>query len=57
MLLMMVCVVWTLVLPCLTDGHEGNRMRFAVSPYLIVLTMMLFRDLGQRRQMASKSTR
>ena len=30
-------VLWVLVIPCLTDGHEGNRMRYAVSPLVVAL--------------------
>ena len=29
--------LWALALPCLTDGIEGNRMRFCVTPCLLVL--------------------
>ena len=34
-------VLWVLVVPCLTDGHEGNRMRHAVTPLLAILAIDL----------------
>lgn len=40
-LLMVFCVLWVLVVPCLTDGHEGNRMRFAVDPLILALGLTL----------------
>jgi hypothetical protein len=30
-------VVWTLLVPCLTDGLEGNRMRFTSAPLIPLL--------------------
>jgi hypothetical protein len=36
-------VLWVLIVPCLTDGSEGNRMRFSITPYLIVLAIMALR--------------
>ena len=35
-------ILWVLVIPCLTDGFESNRMRYAVYPYMILfLTLMV----------------
>jgi len=30
-------LLWVLVVPCLTDGTEGNRMRYPVSPCVLLL--------------------
>lgn len=30
-------VLWVLAIPCVTDGFEGNRMRYAIFPLLIIL--------------------
>ena len=37
-LLAAMTLVWILVVPCLTDGTEGNRMRYPVSPCVLLLT-------------------
>lgn len=47
-LLMSFCILWVLAIPCLTDGHEGNRMRFAVDPFIVALGIKLAND-GWRR--------
>lgn len=44
-LVMAVLILWVLVVPCLTDGHEGNRMRYAVMPLWGVLAL----DLATQR--------
>jgi hypothetical protein len=46
------CSVWVLAVPCLTDGTEGNRMRFAVSPALTLLVILLLNEAatGIRRR-------
>jgi hypothetical protein len=46
------CTVWVLAVPCLTDGTEGNRMRFAVSPALVLLVILLLNEAatGIRRR-------
>jgi VWFA-related protein len=31
-------LLWVLIVPCLTDGTEGNRMRYPVSPCVLLLT-------------------
>jgi hypothetical protein len=36
-LLAAAALLWVLVVPCLTDGTEGNRMRYAVSPCVLLL--------------------
>ncbi len=36
---------WLLLLPCLTDGSEGNRMRFAATSYLVVLAVVVVNEL------------
>jgi hypothetical protein len=33
-----IALVWVLVVPCLTDGTEGNRMRYPVSPCVLLLS-------------------
>jgi hypothetical protein len=37
-LLAAMALLWVLVVPCLTDGTEGNRMRYPVSPCVLLLT-------------------
>ncbi|HEX3529810.1 MAG TPA: hypothetical protein VH988_22345 [Thermoanaerobaculia bacterium] len=36
-LLATVTLLWVLAVPCLTDGTEGNRMRYPVSPCVLLL--------------------
>lgn len=36
-LLAAVALLWVLLVPCLSDGTEGNRMRYPVSPCLLLL--------------------
>ncbi|MGC9335669.1 MAG: hypothetical protein ACP5JJ_16095 [Anaerolineae bacterium] len=36
---------WLLLIPCLTDGSEGNRMRFAATSYLVVLAAAVTKEL------------
>jgi hypothetical protein len=48
-MVMVYAVVWVLVVPCLTDGHEGNRMRFAVDPLIAILAVKMGHDLMTRR--------
>ena len=33
--------LWDFFIPCLTDGAEGNRMRFYVTPCLIIMTVII----------------
>ena len=40
-LLMALCILWVMGVPCLTDGQEGNRMRFAVDPFILALGLRL----------------
>jgi len=37
-LLAAITLLWVLIVPCLTDGLEGNRMRYPVSPCVLLLT-------------------
>jgi hypothetical protein len=37
-LLAAAALLWVLAVPCLTDGTEGNRMRYPVSPCVLLLT-------------------
>lgn len=32
---------WVFIIPCLTDGYEGNRMRFAVTPCQLVMIIIV----------------
>lgn len=48
-MVMVLCILWVLFVPCLTDGHEGNRMRFAVDPLITVLGLKLLHDLFQEK--------
>ena len=36
-LLATVSLLWVLIVPCLTDGAEGNRIRYSVSPCVLLL--------------------
>ena len=42
-----ITVAWVLLIPCLTDGSEGNRMRFGVTAYLVVLAAIVLKELAQ----------
>ena len=48
-LVMITCILWVLVVPCLTDGQEGNRMRFAVDPFITILGLKLAHHLWAKR--------
>ncbi len=37
-LLAALTLLWVLLVPCLTDGTEGNRMRYPASPCVLLLT-------------------
>jgi hypothetical protein len=39
------CIVYALALPCLTDGIEGNRFRFATGPLFTLLLLKIFEEL------------
>ena len=45
-------LAWLLVVPCLTDGVEGNRIRFPASPALLLLAVYALR--GPRREPAGR---
>lgn len=47
-LLAAIALVWVLVVPCLTDGIEGNRMRYPVSPCVLLLTAWVGAAVWQR---------
>ena len=47
---------WLVLIPCLSDGSEGNRMRFAATSYLIVLATAVISQLcGRHGKAAQKS--
>ena len=33
-------ILWVVIIPCLTDGYEGNRMRYAIFPFLITFSLV-----------------
>jgi len=39
------CILWSLALPCLTDGAEGNRMRYTTSGLLTVVVLYVIESL------------
>jgi hypothetical protein len=41
MLLVWMTTLWVLAVPCLTDGAEGNRMRYSVTPLVVMLTIFV----------------
>jgi hypothetical protein len=43
---------WNLIVPCLTDGIEGNRMRFSVTPCLLVMTTIVTKKISERAQLS-----
>jgi hypothetical protein len=45
----LLCLVWPMVGACLTDGQEGNRMRFSTVPALLVVEASLLGELIARR--------
>ncbi len=47
-------ILWVLVIPCFTDGYEGNRMRFAISPYIILFLIAIL-DQGLVKKLKSPS--
>lgn len=47
-------LAWLLVVPCLTDGLEGNRMRLPASPALLLLALYALR--GPRAPSTAGST-
>jgi len=42
------CILWTLALPCLVDGIEGNRMRYTTGGLLTVVGLYVVSQLGPR---------
>ena len=42
-LLATVSLLWVLAVPCLTDGAEGNRIRYSVSPCVLLLAAWTLR--------------
>lgn len=45
-LLGLYCIAWTLVVPCLTDGLEGNRMRYPTSNLVVVVGLYALHEAG-----------
>jgi hypothetical protein len=45
-------VLWPMLAACLTDGQEGNRMRFSTTPALLVIAIGLVGELLARRTRA-----
>jgi len=41
---------WTIVVPALTDGVEGNRMRLATAPLICVGGIVLLQGAARRLQ-------
>jgi uncharacterized membrane protein YqjE len=41
-----IVVAWVLIVPSLTDGIEGNRMRFCVTPCLLVMTVVVVKEVS-----------
>jgi hypothetical protein len=44
----LLCLLWPMLAACLTDGQEGNRMRFSTTPGLIVVAVCLAGELLAR---------
>ncbi|MBN2056570.1 hypothetical protein JW905_16715 [bacterium] len=44
-LLAWLTIGWVLTVPCLTDGMEGNRMRFCCTPYILWLSLTMLHRL------------
>lgn len=42
LLIALFTILWVLAVPILTDGYEGNRMRYAITPYMILFFMVMF---------------
>jgi hypothetical protein len=57
LLVVWLTVAWVLLVPCLTDGAEGNRMRFAVSPLVLLLGWYVVRRLYDAGSRAAPSGR
>jgi hypothetical protein len=43
----LVCWLWPMIGACLSDGWEGNRMRFSTGPAFLVMAAFAFRSLVQ----------
>ena len=41
-------IFWLLLVPVLTDGIEGNRMRFSGTPYLVIQFVLIIKALHSR---------
>ena len=41
-------LLWVLAVPCLTDGTEGNRMRYPVSPCVLLMTAWTAAEVRRR---------
>jgi hypothetical protein len=40
--------LWVLILPCLTDGFESNRMRFPILPFIIYIIILGLKDIWDK---------
>ncbi len=56
-LLCLYCLVWVLAVPCLTDGYEGNRMRFGPGSMQLAATCYLLAWLGGQARRIINSAR
>lgn len=45
----LLCLLWPMLGACLTDGQEGNRMRFSTTPALLVVVICLVGEALARR--------
>jgi len=45
----LLALLWPMAGACLTDGQEGNRMRFSTTPALLVLELCLVGEVLRRR--------
>jgi hypothetical protein len=52
-LVLLAVVLWPMLGACLTDGQEGNRMRFATTPLVVAGVCLLLRDAGERPERAA----
>ena len=46
--IILLIILWNLFIPCLTDGYESNRMRYAILPNLIILLILFMKDTLHR---------
>lgn len=51
------CILWSLLVPCLTDGVEGNRMRFVTSAPLTLVALYALAPFYARARLAMAALR